>query len=404
MLLWLGLLVGGLSAGACLVGLLVLPRRIESIAVLGALLSALLAVRSFSAIARASDTHGIGLAVFFLAAGMTGGYWVAAAALLRSEGPAPRTPPVDPRPVRVLPAVIVLSCAEAPRYRIASTARVVDRLVSSGAVRLPTSALPFVFLSEKTRYRALGGYNPARATVTAIADGIAREIDGLAETVEVAWCDSTPNLRAVVADLGGRGYRSVVLLMLGPDGSFPMWQAERNALPDMSPIRLTRAPSIWHSDELARRLADRIIATTSGVAPSNVGVVLAGEGQPTVWTSVAEDWSERENYFNQRVRLMLAERGIDECHVLMSWIEWQTPDITESVRHLAALGCRRIVIAPSTLPYLTLASALDLKHLISAARLPDDVLVVTLTPWGDDASIVHAAAKAVRDALERLAR
>jgi len=399
--LWLGLLAGSAGAGACFVGLLVAPRRSQIIAGAGLLLSSVLVVRMFSMIAAQGVAQATGLAVFFALAGIAGGYWAAAAALPHSiSQPKIAVSVTDAQP-QALPALIILSCAEAERYRIASTARVIERLMTSDALRLPTSALPFVFLSEKSRYRALGDYNPARAGVTEVADRVAETLQSKFGTVAVAWCDGSPTLAALLAELENRGYSSAVLVTLGPEGSYITMEAEREAHGGSSGVRLIPAESIWRSDYLAARLVDRVIESCRGAVLSEVGVLLAGEGQPVAWEPLGKDWCERENYFNQRVRLMLLERGFEERNIRISWIEWQTPDITETVRHLAALGCNRLVIAPTTLPHITLASALDLKHSIEAARLAEDVRVVTLTPWGDDAAMVRAVADTASAALAR---
>ncbi len=402
--LWLGLLSGSIAFGACLDGALVAPRRSQFIAVVGMGGGTLLALRTFSRIATTTNSEAIGLAIFFVAAGVAGGYWSAAAALPHAAG-RQRLDAIDaPTCQSEKPAVAILSCAEAPHYRIASTARVIERLVSSGALRLPSSALPFVFLSEKTRYRALGGYNPARATVTTVRDGVSARLGTRVSSVSVAWCDGSPSLAALIGELGRVGHHDVVMVTLGPDHSFRSLESQHEAqhVADAAGVRLVRAPSIWRSDVLASRLADRIIESTTGATLDEVGVVLMGEGEPTAWSEIECGWREHENYFNQRVRLMLVDRGIRESSIRMSWLEWETPDVTETTRHLAALGCRRIIVAPATLPYITLASALDLKHAIESARLAEDVRVVTLTPWGDDAAMVQASADVITWALDRL--
>ncbi len=399
---WLGLFGGGVAVGACFVGLLVAPRRSTAIALVGMALGSVLAVRSFSGIVKGGTAQEIGLVVCFMVAGIAGGYWTAAAALQHATGrPEIQANDTDPAPGLEKPAIIVLSTAEAPRYRISSTAAMVERLIGTGALHLPVSALPFLFLSEKSRYHAIGDYLPARATAVAVADKLGALTRKSAGTVRVAWCAGAPTLRTVAGQLASEGCRSAVLVVLGPDASFPVLEAE-SELPSTSGPHITHARSIWRSDALAKRLTDRVIDATNGVALSEVGIMLAGEGQSDAWTSLAGGWAERENYFNQRVKLMLTERGVGPENVRIGWIEWQSPDVTETVRHLAALGCKRIVIAPSTLPHITLASALDLKHAIASARLAEDVRVVTLTPWGDDDAIVSARAEAALEALAEL--
>ncbi|TDB39688.1 MAG: hypothetical protein D9V44_01635 [Actinobacteria bacterium] len=403
---WLGLLAGSITLGACVVASLVLPRRSQLIGVFGMSGAVVLTIQMFSSLARTGDARVIGLAIVFVAAGITGGYWSAAAALPHAIPRQQRLDPTRSATSTDRPAVAVLSCAEPAHYRVASTARVIERLVSTGALRLPTSALPFVFLSEKTRYHALGGRNPARDSVAAVVDGATDRLVGRVSDISVAWCDGSPGLADIINEFGRIGHRDVVVVTLGPDDSLrsreSLHDAQRAA--DAVSIRLVRSPSIWRSDVLASRLADRIVGATNGATPDDVGVVLVGEGEPTAWSELEAGWLEHENYFNQRVRLMLIDRGVRESNIRMGWLEWATPDVTETTRHLAALGCHVIVVAPATLPHVTLASALDLRHAIDTARLVEDVRVITLTPWGDDPALVEATTDAISAALAHMGR
>lgn len=397
---WLGLLAGSAAVGGCLVGLLVAPRRSQLLAFLGMASGAVILVMSFARIAERSNGESTWMAVLFSVAGLAGGYWTAAAGLTHvplstaDSGPSSAAA-VDP----TIPALIILSCAEAEHYRIGSTAEVVDRLTSTGALRLPTGSLPMVFLAEKTRYRAIGGYNPGRAGIQSVADHVAVSLGDRVGHVRIAWCTGHPKLKDVASDLQSAGYRSAVLLVLGPDGSLPIVHAEHDAFDTAPGLRLVHAQSIWRSDRLAERLVERILKATTGAEPGAVGVLLVGEGLPESWAVESRRWCETENYFHQRVRLMLAEHAISEQNVRIGSLEWQVPDVTETMRHLAAMGCTRIVVAPATMPHVTLASALDLGRAIDSARLSDDVRIVVLTPWGDDEAVSSAIVDSVLRAL-----
>ncbi|MEN6430244.1 MAG: CbiX/SirB N-terminal domain-containing protein [Coriobacteriales bacterium] len=404
MLAWASLLACSVTAGATIVGLLVAPSGWQTGFAILSVIALVVTVHSFTLLITEVPTGQTAvLALLFILAGLSGGFWVAAASLVgrqsrRRAAHSTSTPCAGPS----RRAVVVLSNAEPERYDYGATARRLARLIHSGALTLPASAVPFVFLSEKARYHALRDFHPGRATARVIAEAVESHLraSGDADTVVVAWCDGDPSLSEQVHSLAAAGYTEIVLAHLGQDGSYLFTEAASElADAHMSHVRIGTAPSIWISDPLARRACQRVLNVTRNADPATVGVALLGEGQPPEWESLSREWHETEAYFTQRVRLMLAEHGIDERNVRLGWVEWQTPDITEVVRHLAATGCTTIVLAPVTIPVATLATALDFPRAIDSARLGPDVLTITLTPWGDDPALIQALVTAIKQTL-----
>jgi len=400
---WLLLLFGVLLTGASIAYVMTVPRRWIALPGALAIIGVAAATRSIGIVSPWPVTSfAAAMAAVLSGVGLSAGYWLASASLLqfaRREDAAPE----QETPVLSGNAAVVLSFAAPERYRVGRTARHVQQLIESDALTIPTSALPFVFLSERTRYRAVGDFLPARASIAAIADQLESRLSGAGfERVLVAFADGSPTLRESVDAALGAGAATVTVVTLGPDGSLPAHDAAfeieqtREGGPERLP--LVFAPSIWHSEDLAGRLVSRILDTTLGALPEEVGVALVGDGQPAIWEDSDRSWRERENYFNQRVRLLLSEHGILGQNVRTAWLEWQSPDVTEVVRHLAAMGCNRIVVAPSTIPCVSLSTALDLEHMVASARVAEGVRTVTLPPWGDDPSLAAAAAEAILSA------
>lgn len=404
---WLVLLVSAAATGAACTYLLVVPRRwlpLPGVLIVCGLLSA---TRSMDHVLKSSEAGGsIGMAILLSGLGVSAGFWLAATSLpLWASRNRETSEMLTSTASDTAVTLLVLSFAAPERYRVRRTAWYVRRLIESGALELPASAIPFVFLSERSRYGAIGDYLPARASTTAIVEQLEATLRVSAiGRIVIAWGEgSLKESGDIVASVAASGGRAVVVT-LGADGSFRATEAILELESALEAVQecdsLLVAPSIWHSGRLAQRLVTRILDTTRGAEPDAVGVVLVGEGQPEAWESHDRGWRERENYFNQRVRLLLTERGIREHHVKAAWLEWQTPDVTEAVRHLAALGCTRIVIAPSTIACVTLSTAIDLEHMVASARVAEDVQTVTLAPWGDDPALAQAAAEAARQALE----
>lgn len=405
---WIQLLAGSVVFGAALVVGMVVRKHTHLAALAVAVIGLVSAVVAFGSLSVGLGTpQVIALAVFFLLAGIVGGYWVSAAALpllARREivttlseirvthEPVPGT------------AVVLLACADPARYDARTLASRQRLLVESEALTVPATAAPFIFLSEKTRYRAVGGILPSEALAHTVAERLGAALASADDIgpVSVAWCCRPPMLTDVVTRLYGEGLRSIVVAPLGSTSSLPGNRARR-MLEDLraedAGLRIAFTTSIWESNELADRLAERILKATRNMDPGEAGVALIGEGEPPSWSLTHPRWSEEENYFAQRVRMHLTMSGLDERHIRVGWLDWQLPDVTETVRHLAALGCSRIVIAPGMIPLPSLATQIDLRHAVRMARLSDAVSTVILDTWDDDETLIEVLARSVRATL-----
>jgi len=407
---WIWLIVASVGVGMAFVALMVCPRASQLlglIALAGALTASVLFIVRIGV--ELENVSAVGTAILFALAGTSAGYWATAAMLPLLARPDGHSPVVV-RPSRLgvdsHTAVVLLSCAEPVRYSVRATARSLRRLLTTGALEMPAGALPFVFLSEKARYRQIRDRHPARDVVREVAERLEQRLDATGGTpVLVAWCDGRPSLVDATSAALAAGYNGAVVAVAGADGAFEpstaIRAADEAACALAPPVHLHTAPSIWRVESLAVRLCERILETTRGVEVGAVGVALIAEGAPAQWESDHAAWAERETYFLQRVRLLLTERGINPNAVRIGWLEWQSPDVTETVRHLAATGCERIIVVPATAATSTLGIMVDLPRLIDSARLPEDVHAITLGAWNDDSGIVDALAESIGEALER---
>ena len=404
MAIWILLLAGSVAFGTLVVGALVLPRTLSPLALLLGLASLVTAVWAFGQIAqRYQSPEALISAVAILVASIGAGFAVATSALPHLAG-MPR-PVALPDTVPTTPesrGVVLISCAEPDRYRSSAVARRQNLLAESAEIDVPGAALPFVFFAEKARYRAVGGGAPGAAPARSVAQAVAERLSPGVSGVQLAWCHTPVSLTAAVATLAHAGSGRVAVLVLGPSESAPLDAAHQlldRALRDRPGLEVVFGAPVWNDRLLPARLAERILAATSGVDRADLGVVLVDPGLPPVWERRYTGAQNVENYFDQRVRLLLCEAGVAEHHVRVAWLEWQTPDVTEAVRHLAALGCRRIVVAASTIALPTLDTVLDLGHAIALARVPTGVQVVTVSPWGDDAGFIEAVCQSAATAL-----
>lgn len=404
MAIWIVLLIGCVAFGALVVGALVLPRTLAPFALLLGLTALITAVSAFGQIAqRYQSPEAIISALVILLAAIGAGFAVATGSLPHLAA-APRLAAL-PDPVshgNESYGVVLMSCTEPDRYNPVAVAQRQNLLAESAEIDVPATALPFLFFAEKARYRAVGGSSPgaapARRVTRAVADRMAPDV----ADVRLAWCHTPASLTSAVASLAKAGAARIAIVVLGPSESGPLDAAHApldRALRERPGLDVVFGSPVWTDRLLPARLAERILASSSGADLADLGVVLVDPGLPPVWERRYTGAQNVENYFDQRVRILLCEAGVAEHHVRVAWLEWQTPDVTEAVRHLAALGCRRIVVAASTIALPTLDTALDLGHAITFARVPTGVQVVTVSPWGDDEGFTEAVCRSAADAL-----
>lgn len=406
---WFALLTGAVVLGFVVVAAMAAPRPVAALTPVAGLAALATVVAALGAISRYYQTpQAIGVALLSIAAGTAGGYGLAAAALpllARRRGTAIHMPESSQTRETREPTVILLSCTEPERYSPAAVAARGNDLAAGGALDLPSAAFPLVFLAERARYAAVGGRSPAaeaaRAIRSAVSDLMAQA--GHGARVEIAWCYGRPSLVETCARAAASGSRELAVVVLGFEDATPV-EREKATL-DGAALREAGAqvafgPSVWTDRHLPARLVERILAATQGAQLASVGVVLVGAGVPPAWESAHAAAASEENYFNQRVRLLLTEAGLDERMVRLAWLDFQVPDVTEAVRHLGALGCERIVVAPSAIALPQIATVLDLRRAVELARVPDHVHTVVLGAWGDDPAFVRAAGASAACALD----
>jgi protoheme ferro-lyase len=128
-------------------------------------------------------------------------------------------------------------------------------------------------------------------------------------------------------------------------------------------------------------------------------VALVLHGQPEAWQKSHASFDVQENSFANRVRATLIDRGLHQENIRLCYAEWRNPDITETVRHLAALGCSRVLICPACFPFESSVTILDMPVAVRQARVDAHVSTVVLGAWGDGPRLVDVLGTTVRWAL-----
>jgi protoheme ferro-lyase len=397
--IWAVLLFSAVVAGASFVAVLVVRRHAEFMVAVAGVGSFGLAAYSLFAIATIYErADAVMYAFAFFAAGIVGGWSLASSLLDRlatkpTKLSAPATPPDDNEST----AVIVLSCTEPRVYDPTVTAGSLRTLSDEGMIEPSITTLPFMIFAQKTRYRAIGGTSPAAGELIAIAERLERALANSGVTrVDVAGCSGARELSARVLDAVEAGYRTVVVSALAVAESAHQSSAKQrtDALRlEALGVRILYAEGLGTADRLVEMLRDRVLATVAD--KSDTGVVLVGHGQPEARAKRYPRFDEEETAFLSRVRMSLIGSGVLERSIRVAWAEWRSPDVTSAVRHLAALGCRRVIVLPGAFAVDTIGTRLDLEMAVRQARVEDSVSVVTLPAWSDDEAVIGEMADRV---------
>jgi protoheme ferro-lyase len=144
-------------------------------------------------------------------------------------------------------------------------------------------------------------------------------------------------------------------------------------------------------------LTRRMSAARAGA--EDTAALLISHGVPEQHAAGSQQFLACERSFANRVRMGLIEDGWEEGSVRIAWSQWLDPDVTSELRHLAALGYRRILVNAVTRPIDSLSSTTDIALAIRAAHIDSEVDIEILEPWGDDPMVIDALNAHVEDAL-----
>lgn len=399
-LTWTLLVLTALATGASLVAVLVANRMLElplafmgivTLGVNGYLLINLPAVTQ----APASLIWGVAISLGAAA----GGYGLAASLLQTAASATARPAARPPAQPSEEPAVILAACTEPIGYSVRETAQMLQLLADEGLLDVSLAVLPLLFFAQKTRYRVAGDVGPSRKDLERIAEKVAAT---LPQRIKVSWadCGGTDSLTAEALRLARAGHRRIVVASVALAESWTYREA-RSELDDAKlPARGTvveYTTPLFDSDRIVAMLATRVNEVTRHA--SDPAVVLVGVGQPEFASRRDPDYDELEIGFLSRLRIALVERGFAESAVAVAWPDWEQPDVTSAVRHLANLTHDVIVVVPAAYPLETLTVKIDLEAAVRQARVDESVNVVLMSAWKDDDVVVSELRARIMDAL-----
>lgn len=399
-LLWVALVASALVAGATLVLGFVVPRPYESGFLIVTALLMLASVIAGNRLLGVYDSIAPVLAAALLAlAGFFGGFALVSALLVyvRPRHRLMNLPASDDLK-RTL--VVMMADVEAVTYSVGDTTTEIEYLLSSGLPPPSLLMVPFYYAAQRTRYRAAGGVNPEWVSLFALIERLEPLLSqmGCAGPTFVS-CSKQGELAHVLQMAEAADFRKVTVVGAHISPSLPcemQRELAEEALGRSAAVSITFTSSLWSSDALVDLVARKALSVIRD--PSVTGAALLVHGQPGDHTRANGAFDVDENSFANRVRTLLLEAGLTESRVRVCTAEWRDPGLTETVRHLGALGAEHIVVVPACYPFANLQTLLDIPVEIREARLADSVRVVQAPPWGDDPVFAEVLMDAIRTA------
>lgn len=396
-LLWIGLVGGSLGAGASLAVLLAVTRRREGLVMAAGIASMVLSVLAANSLVAVYDPPWLAVIVSAIAVGSLGGGFALVASLLSYVRVRPDAPtlPTSGDPVRSL--VVLLADVEPGEYHAGEVTHEIADFVDAGFPEPRMSVLPFHYAAHKARYRAVGGSSPEEGQASELAERLEEHLDPkvFAGPLMVR-CGDGLALRETLQAAREAGYTTVIVAGAYIAEGYRPGSERSGADTPIAGLSVVYTRSLWASDELARLVARRTLAVRSD--PERTGVALVVHGQPGQREHAHQTFDIQENSFANRVRLFLVEEGLESDRVRVCAAEWRDPGVTETVRHLAAIGCDRVLVVPACQPFANLQTLLDLPAAVRDARVPEDARVVHVAPWGDDDVFAEVLAAAIEAA------
>ncbi|MDA3935910.1 MAG: ferrochelatase [Actinomycetota bacterium] len=405
-LAWMALTIGALVVGVATVGALAAPKNLEFKAAILAMVA--LAVTTWGSAAVVDAYERVDVAIYatiFALAAFVGGYGLASSLLGGLMRGSSEISLPSPLPDEV-PGTVALfvSCAEPETYDPRMTAADLEEIAEEDGPARSASLTPFLYAAQKARYRAIGGKSPASHEVLAITDRVRDLLDhNEYPIVKAVWCVGDNSLDAAVSDAASQGYRRIVIVGISVAEAFHIDKAKCSVdalKPHLAGLQIGYAPPLWASEELARLVSSRILGATENL--SETGVALVAHGQPESREQSHHAFDAQEQSFVNRVRMLLLEGGLEAHLVRTAWADWRDPDITETVRHLAALGATKILLTPACHPVNNVSTMLDFPLAANLSRVDPPVRIVQMRAWGDEPRVAEALATAVHETQREL--
>jgi len=162
---------------------------------------------------------------------------------------------------------------------------------------------------------------------------------------------------------------------------------------------LTFTGPMWDSAKLKKMFVERANANIGDTAKSKVGVLLVGHGQPDEWDDEWPTETLQETTFREEVLASLREDGYDDRNLSLAWMSFKQPKPAEKVEQFWENGIEKLLFFSAAISANSIHSQYDIPELVHEAEVPDELPIINLGAWNDDALVIEGIKEKIDQAM-----
>jgi len=254
---------------------------------------------------------------------------------------------------------------------------------------------PFFFNTLRNAYLEAGG-SPHNKLHQTFCDNLRRAMpEAVANGTRfyLAFLDSKPHPEKMAIQAINDGASKIIVLPVFVTESTHTIAGQEmvaNVEPEKYGIQVCYTGAIGDSDALHNVFVDRANELTIGLNKTNVGILLVGHGQPTEWETLYPEQNQQESQYREAIREKLIADGFSPEKVVLGWMSFQEPTITESAKELAEYNVEKILVFSVSLSAEAIHSEIDVPKAVHAAELPAEITVEYVGQYGDHPLAIQA--------------
>lgn len=292
-------------------------------------------------------------------------------------------------------AILYFTHGEPPGYSPMPWINTIRELDHDNVPFVPWLVRPFFFNTLRGEYLQAGG-SPHNALHYTFIDNLRNAMPGEVANgtrFYLAFLDSAPHPDEMAIKAINDGASKIIILPVFVTESTHTIAGQdmiASVHPEDYGIEVSYAGALGDSDSLHNVFVDRANEMSSGLDKSDVGILLVGHGQPEEWETLYPEQNLQESQYREGIRSKLIADGFSSEKVVLGWMSFQEPTITESVTELAEQDVEKILVFSVSLSALSIHSEVDVPAAVNAASLPADIIVEYIGQYGDHPLAIQA--------------
>ncbi len=292
-------------------------------------------------------------------------------------------------------AILYFTHGEPPGYSAQPWIETIRELDHDKVPFVPWLFRPMFFNQVRTEYFEAGG-SAHNKLHKAFFDTLRRSLpeeEAKGTRFYLAFLDSNPRPDEMALHAINDGASKIVLLPVFITESTHTLAGEEmvaSVEPERYGIEVCYTGALWDSEALQNVFVERAREMTGGTDKSKVGILLVGHGQPTEWEEIYPAQNRQETQYREAIREKLIQAGYAPEHVVLGWMEFQKPTITESVSELAGSGVEKILVFAVSLSADSIHSDIEVPAAVEEAHLPETIRVEYVGQYGDHPLSIQA--------------